>query len=237
MRMLIHFELDEVCPDRADVLRRIGIASGDQVSTGIETLVQEASALFQQRALPAAIWQDITADDFEEVYEGERDNAPETPLEEIVPRADALALFAATLGRPVDDTIRGMFDRGDPALGYVLDVTAGCAAEQLAQLIADRFAAAAGQPGAPEMRALAYSPGYCGWHVSGQRALFEHIQPVELGLGLTSSCLMDPVKSVSGVLVAGAPAIHAFRPTFGFCDACRTHACRARIAGVQRKRR
>jgi hypothetical protein len=63
--------------------------------------------------------------------------------------------------------------------------------------------------------------------------LFERLRPAEIGVGLTASCLMDPLKSVSGVLVAGPAAVHRFRPTFTFCDACATHACRARMASVR----
>ena len=41
---------------------------------------------------------------------------------------------------------------------------------------------------------------------------------------------MEPLKSVSGVLVAGAPDIHRFADEFTFCTACTTRACRARQA-------
>lgn len=238
MRVLTHFLVRDVSADRSDVLRRMGVAAGDRISRGVEMLIREATAQFERQARPVALWQDISADDFAQVYAGDDGNAPETPLETIFPNADALALFAATLGRSVDDTIRDLFDRGDAALGYAVDALAGCAAERLAQLIAERFAhdVSADRPRS-RVTALAYSPGYCGWHVSGQRALFDHIRPLELGLALTASCLMDPVKSVSGVLVAGSPEIHKFRPTYPFCASCSTHTCRARIASVHRRTR
>jgi hypothetical protein len=41
---------------------------------------------------------------------------------------------------------------------------------------------------------------------------------------------MQPLKSVSGVLVVGPPEVHAFQPEFACCDACRTRLCRHRIA-------
>jgi hypothetical protein len=85
-----------------------------------------------------------------------------------------------------------------------------------------------------DARVLTYSPGYCGWHVSGQRALFRVLRPEEIGVTLNESCLMQPLKSVSGVMVAGAAAVHRFRPTYDFCDACATHECRTRMASVLR---
>ena len=75
---------------------------------------------------------------------------------------------------------------------------------------------------------LAYSPGHRGWHVSGQRALFAALSPEEIGITLNSSCLMQPLKSVSGVLVAGHPDVHDFDDDFPFCSECSTRDCRVK---------
>ncbi len=100
-------------------------------------------------------------------------------------------------------------------------------------------AGADGDPGAqpPAARAggplvLTYSPGYCGWHITGQRALFARLKPEEIGMKLTASCLMRPLKSVSGVVLAGERAAHAFDDTYPFCDECAGRPCRARIASL-----
>jgi hypothetical protein len=68
--------------------------------------------------------------------------------------------------------------------------------------------------------------------VSGQRALFEFLGPEEIGITLNASCLMQPLKSISGVLVVGAGHIHRFRPTYSFCERCQEKQCRDRIASV-----
>jgi hypothetical protein len=84
----------------------------------------------------------------------------------------------------------------------------------------------------PVSRVLPYSPGYCGWHVSGQLALFDCLGPDEVGVELSESCLMRPLKSVSGVLVAAEPEVHTFVNDFPFCGDCVDHQCRERIARV-----
>jgi hypothetical protein len=43
---------------------------------------------------------------------------------------------------------------------------------------------------------------------------------------------MQPLKSVSGVLVAGPGSIHDFDDDFDFCDECATRQCRERIASI-----
>ena len=76
---------------------------------------------------------------------------------------------------------------------------------------------------------LRYSPGYCGWHVSGQGKLFDYLRPERIGLSLRTSFLMEPLKSVSGVLVAGPKEIHEFSASYDFCSRCDTRGCRQRI--------
>jgi hypothetical protein len=81
-------------------------------------------------------------------------------------------------------------------------------------------------------RILRYSPGYCGWNLTGQRALFAALGPEEIGIHLTDSCLMEPVKSISGVMVMGPADIHRFTDDYSFCLTCPTHDCRRRIKGL-----
>jgi hypothetical protein len=76
---------------------------------------------------------------------------------------------------------------------------------------------------------LRYSPGYCGWHISGQRKLFDFLKPETIGISLRESHLMEPLKSVSGVVIVGPAGIHAFQDEYPFCERCKTHGCRERI--------
>ena len=49
-----------------------------------------------------------------------------------------------------------------------------------------------------------YSPGYCDWPVSDQHNLFSLLPAGFCGITLTSSALMVPVKSLSGVIGVGS---------------------------------
>jgi len=63
-----------------------------------------------------------------------------------------------------------------------------------------------------------FSPGYCGWHVREQKLLFSTF-PIEepCGVKLTDSCLMLPIKSVSGVIGVGE-SVRKLEYTCGLCD-------------------
>jgi len=235
MREIVHFPVDAALPAAEEVLASQGMPGRPALPEKIAALLDEALQLCAQLAEPRGIMADISRQDFAAVYDGEGLNAAETPLPAIAERADALALFAATLGEPVSARIGDLFQADEPALGFMLDAVASLGADRLADLMGRRFleilSAEAG--GCTPATVLPYSPGYCGWHITAQRKLFEFLRPGEIGITLNSSCLMQPLKSVSGVLVAGKGEIHRFRPKFSFCADCKTHECVQRMASVR----
>ena len=136
-----------------------------------------------------------------------------------------------TLGEEVSDHISECFAAGDGADGYILDQIASIAADQLVQIARRRYADGASSGAA----VLPYSPGYCGWNVTGQRALFARLEPADLGISLNESCLMHPIKSVSGVLVAAPIEAHDFSPSFPCCAVCTTFNCEKRVAELRKE--
>ena len=231
MRRRVDWQPGDSIPARDEILRLQGIAPQQPVPARIDALLEQATATYLGLAEPRAIVAEIPPDEFADVYRGEGRNSHETPLEGIFPKADRLALAAATVGARVTDRIRELFDRHDPALGCMLDSVASAAADRLADLLGQWYLSTISMP-APEWRVLVYSPGYCGWDVSGQRAIFDFLGPEEVGITLNASCLMQPLKSISGVLVVGAGNIHRFHPTYSFCECCREKQCRDRIASL-----
>jgi len=232
LRRVVRFAAADVRPDVAAVLRSQGLPERPELRARLRELLDSALELCETLAEPTGLLDEISRDDFGVVFDGEGGNAPETPLASIFPRADALALFAATLGEPISLKLRELFDQNDLALAYMLDSAASETADGLATALAIRYRSALAERGmsSGELGVLPYSPGYCGWHVSGQARLFDRLRPAEIGIALNSSFLMQPLKSVSGVLVAGMREIHSFSPEFPFCADCATQACQARMA-------
>jgi hypothetical protein len=228
MRRRFEWTPPESLPDRAEVLRLQGLPRDGSASPRIAALYEQALAAYLAVAEPRAVVVGLSHEEFAEVFRGEGRNAEKTPLADVYPRAVRLALFVATLGERVSAEIRDLFARNEPALAAMLDSVASAAADRLADLLGPL--AWAGEPRGDAWRALPYSPGYCGWDVTGQRRLFAHLQPGEIGVTLGDSCLMQPLKSVSGVLVAGPPEIYEIDRSYPFCGECRDATCRGRIA-------
>jgi hypothetical protein len=241
---IVHIAAEAIVPSAEGVLRALGRPpeAAPAPDERLYELLAAANALFAELVRPVGLWREVTREEFATVYRGEGENEPETPLEQIYPRADRLALFAVTVGEDVSTRIGELFQSGEYPLGAVLDAAASEGAERAADVVQGRWEAvlrAAGEvpaastdaKGVPAcyVRVLRYSPGYCGWNVSGQRALFRALGPEKVGITLNESCLMRPIKSVSGVMVAGAAEIHVFANEYVFCARCREWSCRSRL--------
>ena len=227
MSEILTFSTDEFRPARPEVFENQGIRAGQKVSATIERLCTDALDLLCEVAAPTGVMSEIPKADFEGVYAGEGLNEPETPVGDIFPRAERLALFAVTVGPAVVREIDARFASDDLALGAMLDSAASAAAERLAAMAQQRYAKSLAQAGGggDHLHVLRYSPGYCGWHISGQRKLFEALRPERVGISLRESFLMEPLKSVSGVVIAGPLGIHEFEMSYDFCAQCQSRSC------------
>ncbi len=237
------FSGDEVIPSRVAVFENQGIPPDRPVGGRIEELLASAIELFVAAAAPAGMLVEISKADFADLYSGDGRNEPRTPVQDIFGRADALALFVVTLGKRISREIDERFQSNDFAVGCMLDSVASASADILAEKAETRFAALLAQTERtppwdqlPGRAVLRYSPGYCGWHISGQRKLFDFLRPGQIGVSLRDSFLMEPLKSVSGVLIAGAEGIHDFPTSYPFCNRCETFGCRERIRALSARR-
>ena len=228
MSTILDIAVEEILPEARAILAQQGMPP--EADTGDEICAVEEMARSELKDLltPQGVLAEVTSAEFEGIYPGQGFNDPYTPLDLIFPRAERLVLFAVTCGQPICERIRDLFNANEYPLGAALDAGASLAADQAAQVAQDMFAATLdGEAGV-----MRYSPGYCGWHVSGQKALFGFLGASAAGIILTDSFLMHPLKSVSGVIIAGRPDIHRFANDFSFCTTCTGKECRDRITSV-----
>ncbi|HSW28039.1 MAG TPA: vitamin B12 dependent-methionine synthase activation domain-containing protein [Longimicrobiales bacterium] len=229
--MVLQLSVAEVVPDGAAVLAALDVPADQGGRPHLEALVGAAFAAFEEAAAPVGMVADLSRDEFAGVYAGAGGNAPDSVVADIFPRAEAISLFVVTLGPGVGDAIARRFAERDYALAAALDAVASEAADRAAEVVERRVEESLRDQGrlGHDGAALRYSPGYCGWHVSGQAALFRHLGPGRIGVQLTEAGFMVPEKSVSGVILAGPREIHPFTPSYPFCAACATRACLARV--------
>jgi hypothetical protein len=127
-----------------------------------------------------------------------------------IKKSDSCALFICTAGEKLGLRSRSSMKEGDLLEGYIYDVIGSEAVEAATDLMQADMEA--------EFRITnRFSPGYCGWDVAEQHKLFSLLPDNFCGIKLTDSALMDPVKSVSGIIGVGGN-VKRLPYTCNLCD-------------------
>jgi len=229
MTLLLFLRPDGLAPSEDVLFERIGLPP-DKASDRHRRQARAALARFLELARPALLQRPVAADDFMEIFAGEGLNEHPTPLDKLTPTAARLCVYVLTMGREVSEEISTLFKTGCEVEALFLDAAASHAAEAASdrggEVWLDDLKARGEMPS--DSAVLPFSPGYCGWHLSGQKKLLAFARAADIGITINSSYLMDPLKSVSGVWVAGAKAIFADHVDYAFCRVCAQPACRER---------
>lgn len=235
MSRTMQFNLIDIMPEQEAVLRNQGIPQDvypAERENRIRTLLERAMEAFTAGAQPVGISSELSIKECQIILNGEGKNEKDIPVEHVFPRADNLALFALTMGSEVSEKIGELFKDNEFALGSMLDAVASLAADKAVEVYEEYFFDELSKRDitATDTRVLSYSPGYCGWHISGQKKLFQYLEPEKIGISLNDSFLMIPLKSVTGLLVAGKREIHIFdEGVYDFCNSCKDRTCQERM--------
>ncbi len=112
--------------------------------------------------------------------------------------ADRVCCFVATIGPGLDTEVGRCMKSNQYADAYILDAMGSLAAENVVEQFHSQMESQMEQNG--HAVTLRFSPGYCDWPLQDQQNLFDLFEnPEDLEVELSSSCLMTPRKSVSGV--------------------------------------
>ncbi|MEN8152768.1 MAG: vitamin B12 dependent-methionine synthase activation domain-containing protein [Acidobacteriota bacterium] len=231
MREIVRLSTESVKPEISEVLKLQGITKGAKLSFRIESIIKEAYRIFQEYSDPTFVIADISPDrcGSEIITQDHKDSV--SVIEDVFKKGEKLALFALTLGKKISDKIDHLFKTGEFPLGSMLDSVASAGADKGASEGEKYFNKLINNGREEENRltSLIYSPGYCGWKIDGQKNLFKYLKPEEIGISLRESLLMDPMKSVSGLIVSGRKEIHFIKSNYTFCRLCKTRSCKDRI--------
>jgi len=234
MKKALKFPVEKVTPSVKAILKAQGVSDSSMADDRILRLAEKTLSVYEKLARPIGIIRDISKTDFKDLFYGEGNNEGDAPLGSIYESSRHLALFAVTIGNQICSEIPALFGANDFAAGSMLDSTASEGTEKTAEALELFYRESLSRKDEynPSIGIMRFSPGYCGWHISAQKKLFEFLQPAEIGIELNDSYLMTPLKSVSGVIVAGKKEIFVFDDLFYFCADCDNRSCRDRIKAL-----
>lgn len=116
-------------------------------------------------------------------------------------KSGSAALFLCTAGSEIGERSRKAMRDRDFLTGYIYDLIGSEIVEAAADLMQDDIERSASIEGLRITNR--YSPGYCGWNVWEQHKLFSFFPANHCGITLLPSALMQPEKSVSGIIGIG----------------------------------
>lgn len=112
--------------------------------------------------------------------------------------ATTFAVFAATAGDHIDKVMKEVA-RDDVFKEYLVSAIGSCIVEKTGDYMETILQT--------ELGALShtrrFSPGYCGWPLSDQKAIFHLLGGSPCNIRLSEYFLMTPIKSISGIIGIG----------------------------------
>ena len=133
--------------------------------------------------------------------------------------SEKIAIFLITAGEGITTWSQQELTGGDPMAGYIIDLLGS----EIVVAALDRMQEdLAGKMGLDGLNLTnRYSPGDCGWPVTDQHKLFSLFPENFCGISLSESSLMNPIKSVSGMIGIGRNV----KKTAYACDLCEMETC------------
>jgi hypothetical protein len=133
--------------------------------------------------------------------------------------SDSFALFVTTAGNSFDAWVKSKATGGDVLAEYLCSSIGSVIAEKVADMLQEQIRSIASASG----RGITnrYSPGYCSWNIREQQEIFTLLPADRIGVTLTPSYLMKPIKSVSGIIGIGPEN----KPGPYMCDMCNMTNC------------
>lgn len=113
-----------------------------------------------------------------------------------------IAIFVCTAGIEITNLSNEFLQNDDSLTFFALDTVGSIAADKTAEKTQAELEKTVKKGGLNISDR--FSPGYCNWSVAEQQKIFSLLPHNFCGIQLSSSSLMHPVKSVSGVIGIGA---------------------------------
>jgi hypothetical protein len=214
--------------DRKEVLRYLGYPAGVRPRGGLAEQLEQAAADAAAWLRPQATYAvfAVEAIDRRSVRLRARSGVIEFrgAIGEFLGPVGSVAAFIATAGGELERRASDALKRGDHLTGLVYNAVGSERAEAAAATVLEELRDQLADRGlAPT---LPYSPGYCGMALSEQQNLFALFDGETVGVTLSKSLLMQPIKSISGLIGVGPAA--DVRQHGSPCDRCELWTCQMR---------
>lgn len=199
-----NFRFDELIINRAEIISVLGYGNGplpEPFDEYIEMALLDAKYLTDIRGAYALV-EDVKIDyKKHRLIAGEQElNVGKAVCSELK-GTERLAFYVCTAGKTISEKSVNLLHGNVPVLGYVYDILGSIITEAAGDRMQSFLKMETVING--DLLTNRYSPGYCQWPVADQHKIFAFFPENVCEISLTDSALMNPVKSISGVIGIG----------------------------------
>jgi hypothetical protein len=120
-------------------------------------------------------------------------------ISRLLEKSSSFAVFAATAGIEFEQITQMYKNTEDVLTHYILDIMGTTIVEKVGDYLEAKL-----DENFPDLRHThRFSPGYCNWRLTEQRKIFSMLGNHPCGITLSDVCLMNPIKSISGIIGIG----------------------------------
>lgn len=134
-----------------------------------------------------------------------------------------IILFIATIGDGIEEEIARFTEENYLSKAYILDsmgsVTIENMVEEFYQDMRELYRSKSREI------TFRFSPGYCDWSIKDQKKLFSFFDSLPTGVELMDSYLMQPRKSISGIIGVLPPDMDFAATDYNPCSECGKKDC------------
>ena len=149
----------------------------------------------------------------------DRSISPHIKISGYMKNAEKIAIFICTAGSGFSEFSKQYNDEGEYLKGYIVDTFGSVVVEKAINYIQKQLETKVSDEGLRITNR--YSPGYCNWAVDDQKEIFSLLPDNKCSISLSKSCLMNPIKSVSGIIGIGKNV----KKNSYACDICNNLTC------------
>ena len=131
--------------------------------------------------------------------------------------SERFCLFVATAGTSFQNFQNIIKEEDNIIQTFILDTIGTCIVEKTGDMMEKLLENEIGN----YRHTHRFSPGYCGWDLTEQKILFKILGDNQSDVTLSETCLMSPVKSISGIIGIGK---NVNEKKYG-CSICELETC------------
>lgn len=227
MKILKNFKIKI---NKANVLKYMGYKNPEDVSSAVEADVDAQIEAVQGLLEPALIYEEYPIkvdEDWQKVYISDGKAWESRFVSTYMKGCDTMIVLVSTIGPKLPEEINKAFAQWDYLRAMALDSIADNAIDNMNKQFWVKLVNRVKKEGKGITGML--SPGHSDWNIEQQKLLFELVDASAIGVSLTDSCLMMPIKSISGIYGIGKDI--PISKSSHNCDMCPIKGCFMREVG------